>query len=102
MERRQRYIPCPRNAEACKYAPDCELSQHHLYPRRTADTSLKRRFGNLIVNKVLSCRNIHDILDTFPPPEYPEDEDMKTTIKEVSGDTWIEQPMYPLNRKETT
>lgn len=78
MERR--VIPCPSNNEACKYAPDCHLSEHHLYPKRTADTPLKRRFGNLAMNKVISCRNIHDLLDTFPEPQYPAAKEMRDAV----------------------
>lgn len=77
---KERFIPCPNNEEArssCKYAPNCFHSEHHIYPRRTADTRLKRAFGNLSINKVVSCRMIHDILDTFPPPEYPSTDHMK-------------------------
>lgn len=87
----ERFIPCPSNEEArkgCKYAPDCHLSEHHLYPKRTGETKLKRAFGNLAVNKVTSCRMIHDVLDTFPPPEYPEPAKMKEIYEEQSGKAW--------------
>lgn len=83
---RPRLIPCPANSEGCKYAntPDgCHLSEHHLYARRTADTSLKRRFGNLATNKVVTCRNIHDTLDTFPVPEYPSVDVMRRAVGRV-------------------
>lgn len=83
MARAERFIPCPSNAEGCKYEDTpqgCHTSEHHIYPRRTADTPLKRRFGNLACNKVISCRAIHDVLDTFPPPEYPEPREMRDAI----------------------
>ena len=82
MERR---IPCPSNAKDCKYAPSCHTSEHHVYPRRTADTKLERAFGNLGINKIISCRMIHDILDTFPPPAYPEEDVMRDTFETERG-----------------
>lgn len=80
---RPRTIPCPVNTEDCKYryTPDgCHLSEHHVYPKRLADTRLKRDFGNLAINKIVVCRNIHDLLDTFPPPQYPAPEGMRRKI----------------------
>ena len=85
---RARLIPCPDNDVDCKYrdTPEgCHLSEHHIFPRRTANSATKRRFGNLAINKVVSCRMIHDILDTFPPPEYPEVGEMKAAISEQGG-----------------
>jgi hypothetical protein len=82
MERRgERTIPCPNNNDGCKYAPNCHLSEHHIYPRRTAENPLMRRFGNLAINKIVSCRMIHDLLDTFPPPKYPSEAEMQKTIE---------------------
>ena len=78
---RSREIPCPSNREGCKYAPNCHVSEHHIYPRRTAETRLQRDFGNLAINKIVACRNIHDLLDTLPPPEYPESDEMKRAIE---------------------
>lgn len=77
---RERLIPCPSDNEECKYYPDCHLSEHHIYPRRTADTPLKKKFGNMAINKVVCCRNIHDLLDTFPPPSYPSTERMRNKL----------------------
>lgn len=79
-----RLIPCPANGqEDCKYfyTPDgCHISLHHEYPRRTADTAMKRRLGNLAIYKVLACRNIHDLLDRMPEPEYPSEAEMDKII----------------------
>ena len=75
-----RYIPCPGNNEECRYKDTpvgCHESIHHIFPRRNAETRLQRDFGGLACNKVKVCRNIHDLLDTFPPPEYPSPEEMK-------------------------
>lgn len=88
---RARFIPCPSNKEAregCKYAPNCFVSEHHIYPKRTASSKLERAFGNLAINKIETCRNIHDTLDTFPPPEYPEPEAMKQAIERERGREW--------------
>ena len=79
------HIPCPINNEGCKYSPNCLTSEHHIFPRRTADTGLKKRFGNLAINKIVTCRNIHDLLDTFPPPEYPDKDEMRRIILENGG-----------------
>jgi len=79
---RPREIPCPSNRGGCKYQPNCHLSEHHPFARRTADTEIKRAFGNLAVNKMIVCRHIHDILDTFPPMEYPPEDKMIQTIRE--------------------
>lgn len=89
-ERYLREIPCPSNEEtreACPYATreGCHLSEHHVFPKRTADTGLKRTFGNLAINKITSCRWIHDTLDQFPPPEYPPNEVMRRTVLEHGG-----------------
>lgn len=79
-----RSLPCPSvGQEACKYfyTPDgCHVSLHHEFPRRTMDTAMKRRFGNLAINQVLSCRNIHDLLDRMPDPQYPPEEEMDRII----------------------
>lgn len=79
----KRIIPCPENNDDCKYknTPDgCMDSIHHIFPRRTADTPLKRRFGQLGMNKVISCRNIHDLLDRMPEPRYPNEAEMDRII----------------------
>lgn len=85
MERGKREIPCPSNNEGCKYAPNCFLSEHHLYPQRNAENRLQRAFGNLAVNRVVSCRRIHDILDTFPAPDYPSEETMLNVYEQETG-----------------
>lgn len=82
-ERAKRIIPCPENNDDCKYrnTPDgCIDSIHHLWPRRTADTPLKRRFGDLAINKIVACRNIHDLLDMMPEPRYPSETEMDRVI----------------------
>lgn len=81
-----RQIPCPQNAESCKYAPACHLSEHHIYTRRNADSRLKREFGNLAINKIIACRMIHDLLDTLPPPEFPEPSEMRRAIERGQDD----------------
>lgn len=81
--RGERYIPCPANNEGCKYAPRCFEDSHHVYPERTADTRLKRIFGNLSINKIVSCRRIHeDVLDNIPEPDYPPVREMKDAVYE--------------------
>lgn len=87
----QRYIPCPSNNEGCKYAPACHESEHHIYVRREADTKLKRAFGNLACNKVQVCRNIHDVLDTFPPPDYPEAPQMVQAWERAREREWKDE-----------
>lgn len=79
---RPRTIPCPSNQEGCKYYPNCHTSIHHEFPRRDADTPLKIKFGNLAINKIVACRNIHDLLDTLPAPTYPDVDKMKKVIYE--------------------
>lgn len=90
MERAQ-VIPCPSNNEGCKYAPDCTLSIHHKYPRRLVkelaasgaseeDVRLARRFINLPFNKVVTCRAIHDYLDTVAHDSLPSQERMERAI----------------------
>lgn len=77
---RMREIPCDeRHKEICKYAGTvgCHLSIHHIYPRRTVENSLQKRYSNDPRNKILACRAIHDALDLMPPPDYPSDERMK-------------------------
>lgn len=84
----ERYIPCPSNNEGCRYKSTprgCFEDSHHLYPQRTADTGLKRKFGDLAINRVFGCRNIHDLLDTFPPPEYPDKDEMRRIVLENGG-----------------
>lgn len=44
------------------------------------DTPLKRQFGNLAINRVISCRNIHDLLDRMPEPTYPAEVEMDRII----------------------
>jgi hypothetical protein len=83
--RRMREIPCPSNNEGCKYAPGCFLSEHHIWPKRTAENRLQRAFGNLAINKVMACRNIHDALDDFPEPPYPDETTMRTVFAEERG-----------------
>lgn len=76
-----RFIPCPDNGqEECKYAPNCHLSDHHIYPRRTMDSPLKKKFGSLPVNRIVSCRMIHDFLDMMPEPRYPSETEMDRII----------------------
>lgn len=77
---RPRTIPCPNHNEECKYYPNCHTSEHHVYPRRDVKTPLQKRFGNLAINKIVACRNIHDLLDTLPAPKYPEVEKMERAI----------------------
>lgn len=69
-------IPCPSDTGGCKYAPNCHLSIHHEYPRRTVETRLQRKFSEDPRNKVRSCRLIHDLLDTLPPPPFPDEKTM--------------------------
>lgn len=76
-----REVGCPANRqEDCRYAPDCHLSEHHLFPRRTWDTPLKKKFGALPVNRMIVCRNIHDMLDQMPEPNYPNETEMDRLI----------------------
>jgi hypothetical protein len=87
----ERFIPCPANQTDCKYrnTPDgCHVGEHHLFPRRTAETRLQRLFGNLACNKVIVCRNIHDTLDTFPPPAYPDEATMIARWEAVRHKEW--------------
>lgn len=90
---RERLIPCPDNSEistTCKYWPECHVSEHHIYPRRTMDTPLKKRFGNLAIHKVIVCRMIHDLLDTFPPPAYPDEELMEKKVARYGKNTFTD------------
>jgi hypothetical protein len=72
-----RVIPCPDNADGCKYAPNCHTSVHHIYPRRTVESRLERDYSEDPRNKIRACRFIHDLLDTFPEPEFPPPEQMR-------------------------
>lgn len=79
---KQRLIPCPVNNDLCPYKDTgCFESDHHIWPKRTAQTRLQRMFGNLYDNKARVCRNIHDTLDTFPAPEYPNPTIMRGAIQ---------------------
>lgn len=93
MERHPQTIPCPSNAEGCKYAPNCGLSEHHKYPRRLVkelaasgaseeEERIARRFINLPFNKVVVCRAIHDYLDTVAHDSLPTNERMQRAINE--------------------
>ena len=90
-----RKIPCPENNEGCKYAPDCiSNSVHHVYPRRLVralekdpsvsedEARIAKRFINLPINKVVSCRMIHDYLDTVSHTELPSTERMERALDE--------------------
>lgn len=44
------------------------------------DTPLKKKFGNLALYRVIACRNIHDLLDQMPEPEYPSESEMDRII----------------------
>lgn len=90
-----RRIDCPSNNEGCKYQPNCQADTvHHTYPRRLVKALegdpevseeqriLAKRFINLPMNKVVSCRMIHDFLDTVAYEELPSFERME---REVNG-----------------
>lgn len=70
-------IPCEPN-DACKYAPHCFTSIHHLYwPARDYTTPLERLYRSLDENKIEMCREVHDRLHALEqPPEKPTREEM--------------------------
>lgn len=77
MERGIREIPCPSNNEGCKYFPNCHTSIHHVHPRRTVENQTQKRYSEDPRNKIRACRNIHDLLDTLPPPPFPDQKTMR-------------------------
>lgn len=89
-------IPCdPRYKDICKYSPNCHQSDHHLYPRSLGKQAvseameegnveraqLVRNFVKHPLNRVVTCRRIHDFLDSVNPKELPSEEFMKRMIE---------------------
>lgn len=100
MPRFRAEIPCPTNNDTCKYQPECHTSKHHLYPQiigkvaaadALADQDPEyahtiKRFVNHPLNLVVSCRMIHDYLDSVTPDILPDREYMETFLEEANGD----------------
>jgi hypothetical protein len=78
-------LPCNPDIE-CKYreAGECKQDTHHLYwPRRNYIDPVAKKFRELVINKVVVCRQIHDdIHATQKPPKKPNRNQMLEALNE--------------------
>lgn len=85
MREHSEYIPCNPNIP-CKYREEDECFEdlhHEAYPKSAYRTALEKRFRNHVLNKVFTCRAIHDDMHAQNlPPQKPDAATMRKFMEE--------------------
>jgi hypothetical protein len=90
MKEHREYFPC--NPEIpCRYREEDECFEdihHEAYPKSEYRTALEKRFRNHVMNKVLTCRALHDDEHAQNlPPRKATPKEMQSLMDEYDKET---------------